>query len=377
MEVAGAQRVMLSQARWFHAQGYSVSAVFFYDKQRLAEKWQSENSFPVHSLNAWRFGGNPIANYFRALGGMLRLFGMLRKSVDVVESFTPHSNLLGMPVAWLARVPVRIATHHGYIEASSKLMARVHGLMVNLGFASKLVAVSNQVKELAIEGEKILPDRIIVIENGIEALERSSIGKKERQVLRKEIGVAKNDQLLLTVGRLTVQKGHTVLLNAISQITAKIPNTIFAFAGDGHLSDELKEEAKKLGVENKVRFLGVRNDVSELLLASDIFVQPSLWEGLSLAMLEALLSGLPVLATEVEGVKDVIENGKTGFLVEAGKVDALSKALIKLLNNNKLQKTLGQKGKAHAEKYYGLDRMCQQYEDEMQSIYSRMKGLVE
>lgn len=374
MEVAGAQRVMLSQARYFAEQGYEVSAVFFYDKQGLADQWQAENPFPVIQLNAWRFGGFFLANYLRAFWGIIRLWRLMRKSFDVLEIFTPQSNVLGMPVAWLAGVPIRVPTHHGYIENSSTLLARVHAWMVNSWLCSKMVAVSEQVKNYAIEREGVHATNIVVIENGIEALDNGLIDDKQKNILRKQLGVPEEGNLVLTTGRLTIQKGHTVLLKAIAENKNSLAKTLFVFAGEGLQRAALEAEAKALGVSELVRFLGVRADVAALLQSADLFVQPSLWEGLSLAMLEALLSGSAVLATEVEGVVDVIESGKHGLLVEAGNAEVLGAAIVKLLADADLRKRLGKAGKRHAKKNYSVERMCQQYEALFSQLHNERIG---
>lgn len=374
MEVAGAQRLLLSQARWFHARGYPVQAVFFYDKQGLAQEWQARHDFPVLSLDAWKYRGFFLANGLRLLGGLLRLFRLLRGSSKAIVAFTPHSNVLSMPLAWLAGVPVRVATHHGQIEGASFLLARAQSMLVNSSLTSALVAVSSQVREMLVEREDILAERVVVIENGIESLEIDAFSSEEKKSLRAELGMRGKATLLLTVGRLSVSKGHTVLLKAIAQIAPQIPNALFAFAGEGALRAQLQEEAARLGIAQRVRFLGVREDVPQLLLAADIFVQPSLWEGLSLAMLEALLSGTPVLATRVEGVVDVIEEGRTGLLVPPGDVDALAAAILRLAQDADLRKRLGRAGRAHAQTQYSVERMCQQYEALIQGLFGEKTG---
>ena len=374
MEVAGAQRVMLSQARWFASQGYELSAVFFYDKQGLVDQWQAENPFPVFHLNAWRYGGFALANYVRAIFGMIKLWRLLRNSFDVIESFTPQSNVLAIPAAWLAGVPIRIPTHHGYIENSSSLLARVHGWMVNSWLTSKMVAVSEQVRVYAMEQEKIEASKIMVIENGIEGLGKALISTEKRNRLRDSLGIEKNGFLLLTTGRLTIQKGHTVLLKAIAQNKKRLSTCQFVFAGDGPQKASLQAEAKALGVEKMVLFLGVRSDIPELLQSADLFVQPSLWEGLSLAMLEALLAGSPVLASKVEGVVDVIENGVSGKLVEPGNVEELGKAILELLHNPEMRKKMAKAGMRHAKAHYSIDRMCLQYESLIRQLNSKSIG---
>ena len=360
MEVAGAQRMLLSQARWFQKKGFVVQAVFFYDKQGLSEGWQAANTFPVISLEARMPNANPFSNAGRLMRAFWRLFRLLKNN-QVIITFTPHSNLLGLPIAWLAGVSVRIGTHHGYIEGSSKLLAWFHGRLSNSKICSKMVAVSNQVKEYAIMREHVNPEKIIVIQNGIEPHRLVKEQATMRQVLRNQFHVAESDLLVVTVGRFTVQKGHTFLIDAISQIAPRYPKVHFVFAGDGPLRQELEGKVKSLGLITRITFPGIRNDINELLLASDIFVQPSLWEGLSLALLEALMAGLPVLATQVEGVADVVVDGKSALFVPPGDSERLAAALEKLMQDPELRSKLSKQGRERAEKSYSIDSMCNYY----------------
>jgi glycosyltransferase involved in cell wall biosynthesis len=340
-----------------------AGAVFFYDKQGLAPRWQADYPFPVISLDAWKQGGFILANLLRLVSGLARLHKALGNNIRAVITFTPHSNLLGLPIARLAGVRVRIGTHHGYIEGSSKIMARLHGWLTNSRVPSRMVAVSAQVRNYAIKKEKARAERLTVIENGIESLKIQTIGHEKRTALRADIGVPEGGLLLLTVGRLTIQKGHTVLLDAISKL--KETKIVFAFAGDGPQLEVLQKKAGTLDVNDHVRFLGVRNDINELLLSADVFVQPSLWEGLSLALLEALLAGLPVVATRVEGVIDVVEDGVSALLVPPNDPSALADAIDRLIKDGDLRAELGAAGKKRAQTNYSLDKMCLAYEQLM------------
>jgi glycosyltransferase involved in cell wall biosynthesis len=362
MEVAGAQRVLLSQAHWFHEHGYLVQAIFFYDKQGLAKVWQRKYKFPVVSLDGWQPNKFAPLNIYILIRGLSRLFSLLRKNVRAIVTFTPHSNLLGLPMGWIAGVPVRIGTHHGYIEGSSARLAWLHGRLINSRFCSIMVAVSAQVRQFALRREGADARKLIVIENGIDPLGITKLRAPKRRALRKKIGAFGATTVLLTVGRLTIQKGHTVLLDAIAKLKSIEPQPVFAFAGDGPLRGGLEEKARRLGIKHQVHFLGVRNDVNELLLAADIFVQPSLWEGLSLALLEALLAGLPVLATRVEGVADVVEDGNSALVVPPKNSVALAAAIRRLLNDNQLRKRLGRAGQKRALTHYSVEHMCKGYE---------------
>jgi glycosyltransferase involved in cell wall biosynthesis len=362
MEVAGAQRVLLSQAHWFHEHGYPVQAIFFYDKQGLAKVWQRKYKFPVVSLDGWQPNRLAPLNIYILIRGLSRLFSLLRKNVRAIVTFTPHSNLLGLPLGWIAGVPVRIGTHHGYIEGSSARLAWLHGRLINSRFCSIMVTVSAQVRQFALRREGANTRKLIVIENGIEPPAVKKLSASRRTALRNNVGAPGATKILLTVGRLTVQKGHTVLLDAIAKLKSGKAQPVFVFAGDGPLKNDLEEKARRLGIAHQVRFLGVRDDVDELLLVADIFVQPSLWEGLSLALLEALLAGLPVLATRVEGVVDVVENGYSALLVPPKNSAALATAIRRLLRNDQLRKRLSRAGQKRALNHYSVENMCKAYE---------------
>ena len=368
MEVAGAQRLLLAQARWLHRKGYRVQAVFFYDKQGLQPTWQAANPFPVISLDGWKENTPLLFNIPRLVGALLALFRLLKKDIKVIVTFTPHSNLLGLPLAWLARVPGRVGTHHGFILGSSRWMSRLHGRLTNSRVCSVMVAVSAQVREHAIRVEKAKDSKLVVIQNGIEPLAQTVGTIMDRETIREQLGVSANGLLLLTVGRLTVQKGHTVLLDVIAQIASRYPRALFAFAGDGPQRSHLVAQAARLGISDRVLFLGVRTDVANLLQAADIFVQPSLSEGLSIALLEALFAGLPVVATRAGGVVDVVESGESALLVPTGDVQALATALRQVLDDANLRKRLAHAGQARAQANYSIENMCKAYENLMKGL---------
>jgi len=364
MAVGGAQRVLLDQARWFHDAGYTVTAAFFYDKENLREQWQTQNLFPIINLGARQADGNHFINAARLLGALIRLWKLLRNErIDVIETFTPHSNVLGIPVAWLAGCPVRIATHHTKIEGAARSLDRFHGWVVNSGLASHMVAVSDQVRMLAICDEGVRPEHIQVILNGITLPKPQNTPTVTRAQLERKFSIDAQSPLILTVGRLTVQKGQTYLLAAAPKVLARFPNIYFAIAGAGHQRSNLIAQAADLGIQDAVKFLGKRADIPDLLAAADLFVLPSLWEGLPLALLEAMGAGKPVVATRVEGVEDVLDDGRNGYLVPPANADALARALIQILSEGEdVWRLFGERGKRLIVKEYTIDRACQQYE---------------
>jgi L-malate glycosyltransferase len=363
MATGGAQRVLLDQGRWFHKRGHSIIAAFFYDREGLNGKYDEECAFPVINLHAWR-PGSGLANLFYLISGLIRLYRLMRQEhFDVIESFTHHANLISLPVAWVARVPVRVAGHHGRIEQLPAWMCRLHTRVVNSEITSSLVAVSNRVQSYAIDVEGIAPEKIVVIPNRHALRSPAQLSNDERCALRQELGLRPDGLLVLSVGRLTEQKGHVHLLEAIPGVLEKFPDTVFAIAGDGPFRAELEARAQQLGVSKSVHFLGTRSDVPTLLQMAHIFALPSLWEGLPIAMLEAMAAGLPVVATRVEGVEEVIVDGENGLLLPPADPESLKIALLRLLAQPDLRVNLGTAGNTLVQGGFSLDQMGKRYED--------------
>jgi glycosyltransferase involved in cell wall biosynthesis len=362
MATGGAQRVLLDQGRWFHAQQHIVYAAFFYDREGLYDQYRGECAFPVIDLRAWQ-PGSGIANLFHLAGGLIRLFRLIRKErFQVIETFTHHANILGLPVAWLARLPVRVAGHHGRIEQLQAWITQLHSRVINSRITSAMVAVSNRVKKFSIEEEGISPEKIVVIPNGHASRSPTQSADDMRARYRKEIGHDDDGILVLSVGRLAEQKGHIYLLEAIPAIVKQFPKTVFAIAGDGLQRAELEARSEQLGISQSVRFLGTRSDVPELLQMADIFVLPSLWEGFPIALLEAMEAGLPVIATRVEGVEEIIVDGSNGLLLPPGDPEALQFALQRMLAQPDLRVNLGTAGKTLVQGTFRLDQMGRKYE---------------
>jgi glycosyltransferase involved in cell wall biosynthesis len=360
MEVAGAQQVLLTLADWFQAHGHEVKVLFLYDKRDLQREWQRGRGFPVISLDAW--GG--ALGLFKLLRGLFRLRRQLN-SADALVAFTPHSNLVGLLAARLAKVPVRIATHHGYILGSGSLLARTHGWLVNSSACSKLVVVSNELREYVIQAEGARADKISVIENGI-APGPEELDTVEINALHRELEVDPDGLLFLSVGRLTSEKGHSILLEAAAQLDG--PH-VFALAGEGPKAGELQQLARRLNIATRVRFLGLRHDVHRLLQAADVFVQPSLSEGLPISLLEAMFASRPIVATDVGAAASALNDA--GLIVPPGDAAALAAALRRLAEDAGLRRSLGKAAQQRAMEHYTAERMCRSFEQLILSFVSQ------
>jgi glycosyltransferase involved in cell wall biosynthesis len=162
---------------------------------------------------------------------------------------------------------------------------------------------------------------------------------------------------------LRYQKAHDILLRALPSVLEKFPDVVLLIAGEGVLRQELEAEAMQLRISERVKLLGVRSDTSVLMSASDLFLFPSRFEGMPNALLEAMGYGLPVIATGVQGVDEIIRDGENGILIPLDDPKAVSKAILRLLDNPEERRRLGKAARETIEKEYTLDKMCAQYEN--------------
>ena len=275
----------------------------------------------------------------------------------MIETFTYDSNVLALPLAWLAGVPARIATHHGIIENFPAWIEKLHTWLVNAGIASVLVSVSGKTLEQAIHAG-IRPECNTVIPNGILPV---IIRSADRSEIRREIGLENGGPMLLSVGRLVYQKGHEYLVHAMPQVLRRYPRAKAVICGEGALRPDLERQIGELGLQSSVKLLGNRNDVGPFLASADLFVLPSRWEGLPVALLEAMGAGLPVVATRVEGVDEVVEDERQGLLVPPEDSDALASALLQLIGDPQLRSRMGEAARRRIQAHYTLDIMCDKY----------------
>lgn len=195
------------------------------------------------------------------------------------------------------------------------------------------------------------------------------VGQKEcDQNKRWELGLSEDDLVVGSVGRLTEQKGYTFLIDAVPTICSYLPNTKFIIIGEGESYLRLQEQARNLGVADKVIFTGPRQDVECLYKIMDLFVLPSLWEGLPTVVLESMASGVPVVATDIPGTRELITPGYTGWLVRPRDTVSLASTIIYALGNHLLRKEISQRALEVVIPQYSIECIASQY----QNLYHRL-----
>jgi len=341
MEAAGAQKAVLILARGLQQRGHIVTVVTMYDKRDYVPLFRQKYGVEIIDLEMKAPShASLLQKPIYVLRGLARLWGLMRKrQFDVVQTFSHYSNIIGPMIACLAGVRTRVSSQRMSLKERPTWLLWLDRWIANSFLVDKMVSVSEGTRRFCIEVQRISPEKLITIRNSID-LDRFSptaIDKTSVQHLRSGLGLSVHSHVVITVARLHPQKGHRFLIEAIPAIIEKFPDTQFLFGGEGELQESLHNYVKRLGIESHVHFLGMRQDIPELLALSDLFVLPSLWEGLPNAVLEAMAMGTPVVATAVDGCPEVIHDGQTGLLVPPGNSEALSQAICCLLGNPKLR----------------------------------------
>lgn len=358
MAVGGAQKLLLEQALWFQSHGHKVTVLFFYDRDNLHEKWTNIYPFKILNLNAFDKKAGGLRSLLQLFKGMLMLGRIFKyEKVDAVITFTHDSNILGLPLAWLAGIRARVGTNLGEIRGMSKWRERMHTFLVNSGIIQTLVASSARTRTNSIEAG-IYPQNITTIYNAIMPFDVTHI---ERHDVRQKLGLRKDDIFFLAVGRLVYEKGHEFFVEAMAAVGKENSHAVGGICGAGPLQMQLQAQIERLGAQENVKLLGQWDSIPELLAAADVFVLPSRWEGLPMALLEAMMAGLPVIATRVEGVDEVVQPGVHGLLVPLESPMELAQAILQLLHSPDERSRMGRAARERVLSSYTTDRMCEAY----------------
>ena len=227
------------------------------------------------------------------------------------------------------------------------------------------IAVTSADRESLVRTMEVPEERVHLVHNSVD-LERPAPGPEVREKLRRELGAEAGARVLLTVGRLSGQKGYPALLEALRAVCARHPEARAWWVGEGELREELSRAVAADGLlSSRVRLLGFRDDVRALLSAADAFVLPSVYEGLPFSLLEAMAAGLPCVSTTIPGVREVATDGENALLVPPGDAGALATAVSRVLDDGALAKRLSEAGRERAKAFDRramIEKTCAIYE---------------
>ena len=337
LDIGGAEKAFVKILTGLHVRGWDVHAVSLRDAGPLSEELR-QAGISVDALNCGGIGD------FRAFWRLKRLVQSL--SPNVVMSFLHQANFYSRLAAKSCPKAVvvsgiRVADRRKSVILPDRWTSR---------WVDQYVGVSRQVMNQHREWCGLAKDRCDWIPNGVDL--PKSIDETQRM----------GDQLLF-VGRLTEQKSPETLLDAVAMIRQQGLDVRLQVVGTGPLLPNLKRQRRDLGLENVVEFLGHRADVPQLMQKATAFVLPSRWEGMPNVILEAMANGLSVIASDVDGIRDVLVDSETGVLVAAGDAAAMAEAIKRVVGDSRLRQNLAHAAAAEVAANYDWDTVVQRYDE--------------
>jgi glycosyltransferase involved in cell wall biosynthesis len=308
---------------------------------------------------------NPLflADFRRLLAGIVET--AIRFRIDIIHAHLTENTLLAV-LAGRRLENLRVcATVHSVVFSprrgpfSFRSWLKRTAIERVFSRTDRIIAVSDEVARAVQATSRVPPEHITTIPNGVEP--NPYRAEKDRMALRRSLDLPLNRPVVASVGRLIHLKGYQHLEAALALIPSeRRPLTLFI--GDGPDRSELESRAAVLGLSDDVRFLGYRRDVAAVLAASDLFVLPSLWEGLPLSLLEAMSAGLPVVVTSVGGNAEVVEEGKSGLLIPPRDEPALANAITSLLENPFRRLAIGKAARDRFDRCFSLNSFIRSHE---------------
>lgn len=345
LKIGGAEMLLVDLLRAIQREGHS-SKVAYFTPGPLGRELDALN-VPVHRLS--RHGlADPRA--------VVRLLDLIRRwRPDVVHTHLTKSDLTGQFAAALGRAPARVSTAHNTDPwRRRRLLTRTNRLITR--GCQRVIAVSSEVRDYLVSLEAYPPEKIVTVENGID-LQRFDPSRQQPMDRAAVWGFGNEHPVIGVVGRLEPQKGHSVFLEAAARVTAEAPAARFVVIGDGSLRPTLEAQRDRLGLTGCVAFAGVLQDVPAALAALDVVAFPSLWEGLPVALLEAMAMERPIVATAVGGMVGVLRDGVTGLLVAPGEHDELARGLLQVLHDPALARRLGTQARDFVREHHSMQTM--------------------
>jgi glycosyltransferase involved in cell wall biosynthesis len=342
LEPGGAENLLLNMCRELDQAKFNLVVGYIFGPGTLADQIRRTG---VRVVDLTRRGKiDPLL--------LFRLIFLMRKNrVKIVHTHLVHASIAGRVAAKLAGVKILITTrHYAYDPKMKSFTYWLERKSAELN--TMTIAISRAVRDYLINKENHDCKKVSLIYNAVD------LRLFDLDMVKKSIENSDN-YLIGSVGRLHPVKGHDILIQSMSAVTREFRNARLIIIGSGSQRVELENLSRKLKVSEHVTFLGLKSplEVIEILREVDLFVLASNWEGFGIAVIEAMALGKPVVATAVDGLREVIEDGRTGFLVPPGDPYALAEKVIYLLKNRELSVEMGKEGRKRVETLFSLDTM--------------------
>lgn len=359
----GAERQIVELCQGMDKNKFEISVVLFFHDEGFLEELKAAG-VKIHVLATKK-------TYKRkAIPELIRL--MKKEKFDIVQNMLPIANLAGGLAARLSGTrPVVVGSLRNANPFSWRNLFCLMDLAALNFFNDCVITNSETGKKFAVRDYRLPADKIQVIYNGKDFLKyQTSVTAGQ---IRRELNIPDGHLVVTTIGRITEQKGYEYLIEA-ANILIKQQNRKVTFLVVGKPEEtfaKVKSLIQKYSLDKEVRLLGVRRDIADILAASDVFVLPSLWEGLPNVLLEAMIAGVPVVATDIEPNREVIENNQTGLLVPPKNAPALTEAIMTIVDNPGAAAAFKEAAYQNVLQKFNKDRLVKEYEEFYQSLCRR------
>ena len=291
-----------------------------------------------------------------------KLYSLLkRERIDLIYAYLFHPIFLSRIIGRIAKIPIILSSERVTSDAENLLRLKLNKLTCK--YSDKITTVSQTVyKSYKVIG--IPESKLLTIYNGIEV---------DRFICKAFQRRTNNSYIIGCTGRLHSKNGYKYLIEAANIL--RNFNLRYRFIGDGEEMIALKQQVAKMKLDNRIEFLGYRSDIPEQLTTLDIYVQPSIYEGMPNSVLEAMASGLPVIATNVGGTPEVVIDNQTGFLIPPKDPSAIAEKIMYIIEHPNLVKQIGQNARAYIEKTFSVDSMVKKTDDLFETAIREKLGL--
>jgi glycosyltransferase involved in cell wall biosynthesis len=350
LNVGGLERVVVDLARGFKEMGYTVDIACLSESRPLGEEAEKQ--------------GHRVFSLGKKSGVDWRLaFRLAEKTrtghYEIVHTHNTAGLVYGGTAGLLARVPRIIHTEHGKepgYENNRLLNMAEHFLMRRV---HQVVVVSEDLKNTVASSAKLRGKKIVVIPNGIAV--NDFYQPSLRNETRRGLGIGQDEFVIGSIGRLVPLKNHRFLVHLLNSLRDDLPKMKLVIIGDGPMRVNLERECMNRMLSNRVLFLGERRDIPNLLSALDLFVQPSLTEGISITLIEAMAARKPILASDVGGNPEVINSYDNGILVSLDRLEEWVEIIRRVVQDKGLRESLSEKARQRALEKFSVERMVASY----------------
>ncbi len=356
----GAEKLLSMSLPYLDRDTFDYQVVYLFKNMRDLVPEFERQGIPVSCLNMEK------AYDLRVIFKLVHL--LREREIDLLHTHLPYAGIVGRPAAIIAGVKAIVSTEHGLMGSYHPLTRLGSVLTYPLNHAT--IAVSQAVARSILKYKMTRPDTIHVVHNAIDISDLESI-QTDPELVKKSLGIAGHSLVVGTVSHIRPEKGHQYLVEAARLVMEQRPEVIFVIVGRERTRKDLvrlEELAQHLGIRDRIIFTGFREDALEVMAAFDVFVLPSLWEAFGIVLLEAMSLGKPVVATYVDGIPEVIDEGVNGFLVAPRDPEQLASRILDLLRDDALRNRMGEEGRKKVREKFGIERMVKEVEQVYLSV---------